>query len=975
MAQLTPWLIQKFYATNGKTPLSGGQVFTYEAGTSTKKDTFTTQVGDVAQSNPIILNANGEIEPAMWLDSGAYKIVVAPADDTDPPVAPLHEIDNVFTSGGDSVGVANTVTDLKALTDADFDAVTLLGYDTIGDGGGGTFRWADGDSTAENGGTIFEPDDGGGRWIRMYDGYINPKWFGAKGDSVANGSSGTDDQAAIVACLTWADENEGDVYFPDGYYLIGSNFSVGNSTKVIMSPSASFTASSDTYITFYGQIECGLTQAFAGDIIVSLASDSCEYALPEWWGAAGDGVIDDTEAVQGALDTKVQVQFQSNQSYRVSAQIAVYGNVDISTSGTDQAEIYISADTKAFNFQVDSAASTTVADEVQMIDEGITVADATGFEAGQLVVMESDALWYWDNRGTLHKGEVHVIKSVVGNVLNFTEPCCDNYADSETVTVDAYPYTTCNVRNIKFRPSSQLSNTVFSFAHYQNSVVENLTFVDTDYTGLSVVECFDTRVTNMHANLNADIDVSLGYGCQTNGAAYCKITESHFMNCRRGVDFSGGIPSRFCTVENCSASHEEESDNASGFGTHGTAENCTFIGNIVHGGRLGIFSRGGNISIIDNTFTGQGQQAILVGHGNNVHIEGNVVSSPSQRTELTTTLGNMSYSRFVEITSSYDAGGLLTIKNNNVFAIQSSFVRCSQVDIRANISGNRCIFRNTSAGADVYYLEGAVDWGDSFIGHNEFIVDVGDFKGVFDVGSSNTPTDDSVIIYDGAGYSDSNITLTDTGIVIPDDGSISTSILTMYFESDGLRLFRLNNPSSLVLESDDGSVAPNDLVGGYIWKAGEVDTAVVGRIDLKAGPGWSGTNSISYISFEVTKVDNLTSTDVMRLNSTDLSLNDGMKLLFFDTSFSGNYIGFEAPTLSGTQVWVLPDSDGDANEILQTDGSGNLSFDVFKPRRVDQAGQPTPAVGELMWWRNNGDGKTYLVYNDTVAGVRKCEFV
>ena len=39
-----------------------------------------------------------------------------------------------------------------------------------------------------------------------------------------------------------------------------------------------------------------------------------------------------------------------------------------------------------------------------------------------------------------------------------------------------------------------------------------------------------------------------------------------------------------------------------------------------------------------------------------------------------------------------------------------------------------------------------------------------------------------------------------------------------------------------------------------------------------------------------------------------------------------NYVGFEAPALAADKIWVLPDADGDANDFLQTDGSGNLSF-------------------------------------------------
>jgi len=39
-----------------------------------------------------------------------------------------------------------------------------------------------------------------------------------------------------------------------------------------------------------------------------------------------------------------------------------------------------------------------------------------------------------------------------------------------------------------------------------------------------------------------------------------------------------------------------------------------------------------------------------------------------------------------------------------------------------------------------------------------------------------------------------------------------------------------------------------------------------------------------------------------------------------------NYVGFEAPALSADQIWVLPSADGTANQVLKTDGSGNLGW-------------------------------------------------
>ncbi len=56
----------------------------------------------------------------------------------------------------------------------------------------------------------------------------------------------------------------------------------------------------------------------------------------------------------------------------------------------------------------------------------------------------------------------------------------------------------------------------------------------------------------------------------------------------------------------------------------------------------------------------------------------------------------------------------------------------------------------------------------------------------------------------------------------------------------------------------------------------------------------------------------------------DLSLDGSNKeLRFYEGS---NYVGFEAPALTGDQIWVLPTADGTAGYALKTDGSGTLSW-------------------------------------------------
>jgi microcystin-dependent protein len=61
-------------------PLAGGQVFTYQAGSSTPLATYTTSNGTIANANPIILGSDGKLPQELWLQQGySYKFVVEDA--------------------------------------------------------------------------------------------------------------------------------------------------------------------------------------------------------------------------------------------------------------------------------------------------------------------------------------------------------------------------------------------------------------------------------------------------------------------------------------------------------------------------------------------------------------------------------------------------------------------------------------------------------------------------------------------------------------------------------------------------------------------------------------------------------------------------------------------------------------------------------------------------------------------------------
>lgn len=110
-AVLSPLPVQKFFDNNGS-PLANGLLFTYQAGTTTKLATYTDSTGGTPNTNPIVLNARGECN--LWVPPNvAYKFVLSPSTDTDPPTSPIWTVDQVANFqlatlyGGVDTGVAN----------------------------------------------------------------------------------------------------------------------------------------------------------------------------------------------------------------------------------------------------------------------------------------------------------------------------------------------------------------------------------------------------------------------------------------------------------------------------------------------------------------------------------------------------------------------------------------------------------------------------------------------------------------------------------------------------------------------------------------------------------------------------------------------------------------------------------------------------------------------------------------------------
>ncbi len=82
---------QQFFDNDG-VPLAGGLIYTYQAGSSTLLTTYTTVNGNIANTNPIVLDAYGRTPSEIWMQTGySYKFVIQTAS-----AVTLQTLDNLY---------------------------------------------------------------------------------------------------------------------------------------------------------------------------------------------------------------------------------------------------------------------------------------------------------------------------------------------------------------------------------------------------------------------------------------------------------------------------------------------------------------------------------------------------------------------------------------------------------------------------------------------------------------------------------------------------------------------------------------------------------------------------------------------------------------------------------------------------------------------------------------------------------------
>jgi len=100
------------FFNNDGTVLSGGKLYTYAAGTTTPKAVYTTSAGNIAHTNPIILDSAGRVPTGeIWLLPSTYKfslftstnVLIATYDNISGVGAAEYQVQNFTGTGSQTI--------------------------------------------------------------------------------------------------------------------------------------------------------------------------------------------------------------------------------------------------------------------------------------------------------------------------------------------------------------------------------------------------------------------------------------------------------------------------------------------------------------------------------------------------------------------------------------------------------------------------------------------------------------------------------------------------------------------------------------------------------------------------------------------------------------------------------------------------------------------------------------------------------
>lgn len=343
------------------------------------------------------------------------------------------------------------------------------------------------------------------------------------------------------------------------------------------------------------------------------------------YGAVGDGVTDDSAAIQTAVNNNYNVYFESNRTYYMASPVTI--NHDIKLHGGENTIIktqsVTSDGTTTLNmaFVCTGTLKKTTTLTTDYSSDGstdnssnmFTLSDMTGINVGDLMEIVATDQYYSYGRQYYYLGATLLIGDIYNGHLFTTTNIPFDIENTAYTSVKIYDAPEIHIEHLKF--VSDLAPVGFKFfielEYCKNSVIRDCSMTMM-WNGLRIYHCFNSLIDTVMFSMSkyaADAGTD-SYGITVESSTNTTIQNIHAVTSQGCLDLSGTYPSINTYVRNCTSSaecravgidmHENtynfviEDCDIGGLSLFGTAiaKRCRIYRNNRVGGEFGIVVRG-----------------------------------------------------------------------------------------------------------------------------------------------------------------------------------------------------------------------------------------------------------------------------------------------------------------------------------------------------------------------------------------------
>lgn len=422
------------------------------------------------------------------------------------------------------------------------------------------------------------------------------------------------------------------------------------------------------------------------------------------FGAVGDGVTNDTVAIQAALNSGAKRVFVPSGTYVITATLTIPDNVSLEGDGVG-ATIFDGSSATYANLTSGRHISTVggswgslpaLSADVNKGDRTLTFASAPSIVPGDVLQIYNPTDFSFSGfRAEYRAGEFIRVAKVSGTTVTLQGTLCDSYLAADVDLYKLQGATSCNLRGFTLKGLGDGSNAVFgiNFFNAVDSSIEDVRVYGCSYTQISVNQCFNVQLRGCTGEEDFTTNFGGDYGLAIANSHIVNVSGGYYAAARHGVTtggFSGVgcVSCRYMSFQGVTISTSGASQAAD---FHGNMEYSWFDNCVIDGG----FAGGGDYFYVTNNVVrgnppGNGNILIYVAElrGTNFKISNNICSS--------TAVPTASFGGFIHaaVNDETPKGGVIDISDNtfvwevatsdnnrSTLIVQSGYIGTQPIDV------------------------------------------------------------------------------------------------------------------------------------------------------------------------------------------------------------------------------------------------------------------------------------------------------